>query len=77
MINDLPSEQASQPVTPPTQLDHDGEVPREEESLVKEEAEKGMDTGTSFEADKEQDLDDLLHSQAGLKKDDIPRPEDL
>jgi hypothetical protein len=57
---------------------HEGEKdPDEEGTLLKEEDEKGMDMGTTFEVDKEQDLDDLIHNQAALKSSTFPRPDEV
>ncbi len=49
-----------------------------DDKLVEKEENTGMDMGADFEPDKEQDMDDLVHSQAGLhKKNDIPPPDDI
>jgi len=36
----------------------------------------GMDLGTSYKENEEQDLDDLVHKRATVKKDSIPPGED-
>jgi hypothetical protein len=57
---------------------HEGEKdPDEEGTLIKEEEEKGMDMGTSYKEDREQDLDDLIHNQGGLNKTTFPSPDDV
>ncbi|TDH27938.1 hypothetical protein EXU57_05590 [Segetibacter sp. 3557_3] len=48
----------------------------EEDTLVTEQKEQGMEMGTSFKEDKEQDLDDLIHQQGKLRSDEIPSPEE-
>ena len=47
----------------------------EEGTLLKDEAEKGMDMGTAYKEDDEQDLDDLIHSQAS--KTQFPKPDEV
>ncbi|MDB5247615.1 MAG: hypothetical protein JWQ40_2009 [Segetibacter sp.] len=58
---------------------HEGEKdPDEEGTLIKEEEISGMDMGTTYKEDKEQDLDDLIHSQASLvKKSEFPGPDEV
>jgi len=58
---------------------HEGEKdPDIEGTLIKEEEISGMDMGTTFKEDEEQDLDDLIHSQGSLKSTtQFPSPDDV
>ena len=52
-------------------------IPPDEDIIADETENTGMDMGVTYKEDREQDLDDLVHQQAGLKKNEIPPPEEL
>jgi hypothetical protein len=55
-----------------------GNLPPDDDIVPDETVENtGMDMGVTYKEDREQDLDDLVHQQGSLKKNDIPPPEEL
>lgn len=52
-------------------------IPKHENVTTPEPKENtGMDMGTGFVEEKQQDLDDLIHKQNGLKGNEIPPPDE-
>ena len=73
MIEPQPTDGSeSNPINKPGE----SELP-EEDILPDEPVENtGMDLGVTYKEDREQDLDDLVHQQGILKKNEIPPPEE-